>query len=229
MIPSNNQLKLIYTNFQRKLDEAEMGESTCLVCDRLIQNIKIQNFNIEDLPLFNMKLRLRPHIQLPRDLVSQYSLGFLDYRLNNMLLSIGGFISDTHMVNVCISCLNSLKNDDCSNPPKYAIANGFAIGVLPEHLYDSTWPEFAMVKTMSVIATTTILRGGKNRAMKSHAMVFDAGESPIACSLPRLLNDTDIYKVIFAGSLTNEQQILARNRLIVRHKQVIILQILYTI
>ncbi len=92
---------------------------------------------------------------------------------------------------------------------------------MPINLFESTWPEFALVKRLSVIASTTVLRGGKNRAMKSHAKCFDASEGPLATHLPRKLNDTDIYKVIFSGHLTDQQRILAQKRHIVRHKQVI--------
>lgn len=80
--------------------------------------------------------------------------------------------------------------------------------MLPEHLYNATWPEMAMVKRISVLTTTTVLRGGQKKALKSHAMCFDAGESPLATLLPRKLNDTDIYKANFAGSLTKEQKIV---------------------
>ncbi len=91
---------------------------------------------------------------------------------------------------------------------------------MPKFLAESTWPEFAMVKRMSVLATTTVLRGGQNRAMKSHAMCFDASAGPLATHLPKQLNDTYIYKVIFAGHMTNEQRILCQKRHIIRHKQV---------
>ena len=78
-----------------------------------------------------------------------------------------------------------------------------------------------MVKRVTVLATTTVLRGGHNRALTSHSMCFDASESPIASLLPRKLNDTDIYKVIFAGSLTDAQKIIGKERHIVHHNQVI--------
>ncbi len=46
------------------------------------------------------------------------------------------------MLRICRSCHDSLrKPSKDENPPKFAIANGFHIGEIPNHLKDATLPE----------------------------------------------------------------------------------------
>ena len=75
--------------------------------------------------------------QLPEVLVKQYEVKE-DHALKGLLLSPRARRTETkEHYTACTSCNNSILKGlkaDSPNPPKYAIANGFVIGSIPDKL-----------------------------------------------------------------------------------------------
>ena len=91
------------------------------------------------------------------------------------------------------------------SPPKFAIANHFFIGSLPEELLDATWAEMLMCSLITVIAQTHIMHGGQHCSIRSHLILFDAVPGPPATLLPIQLNQDTLYQIVLAGPSTDEQ------------------------
>ena len=198
-------------------------EDVCLVCDRFRLRTTLKRYLREDLPLERMRKRLRPPDHLDRKLVDFYDVSPIDQRLANMMLSSKGVIIDpvkgVPIYLLCDCCLANLKSGrrDCVKPHGLCIANGFYIGEIADHLFQASWPEHAMTKTVSILAVSTVLRGGQNKAMKSHVMCFDATPGPYASLLPKRLNENEQYHLIFAGPFTDAQKAQAMKQHLVRH------------
>jgi hypothetical protein len=109
----------------------------CLVCDVPCGN----NCNIvkkEGLPLFSMNLRLRASqypTDLPDGLKRFYSVPGFDSG-DSLLLSPRGVlgVGDEMRYVICTSCDEILRKK--KELPTFAIANGFAVGTLPDELKD---------------------------------------------------------------------------------------------
>ena len=116
-------------------------------------------------------------------------------------------------VRVCTRCRKSLQRGTASDttPPKFAIANHYLIGTLPDHLADSTVMEIALMSLAVLSMSTEVLRGGAHRVLRSHVAVFDARPSAIVEELPRVLDDANApFMVIVAGEMTSTQELAAR-------------------
>jgi hypothetical protein len=65
-------------------------------------------------------------------------------QLHGLLLSPRGITVDGQLV-FCRECLTPLQLKKCNNPPKFAIANGNAVGHLPSELSDLTLAETLLI------------------------------------------------------------------------------------
>ena len=86
---------------------------------------------------------LRVPDDLPKHLAEEYDVSDLHSNLKDMILSRKGVSVRTAnggqtdcFCNICVMCYRALMYE--KNVPKYAIANGFAIGSLPEDLWSGT-------------------------------------------------------------------------------------------
>jgi hypothetical protein len=122
-----------------------------------------------------------------------------------MLSKMGVRTASSHTwLDVCDECHSSLQKKG-NKPPKHAIANGFYVGALPDHLHAATWIEKVMTQLVTVVAQTRVMRGGRHRSIRSHCMVFDANPDPPATLLPRRVDRNGPYRVVLAGPMTSEQ------------------------
>ena len=126
----------------------------------------------------------QPHDIYPAILLAYYQhaqLGVLSACLFSAL-GFSPFDNDRFMFRFCITCNEALKRNRL---PKFAIANGFVIGQLPEQLKDLTRAEIAMcVRAHSLIYVRT-LTGGAQRSIKGHTSLILGAKpsSPTASSL----------------------------------------------
>ena len=110
---------------------------------------------------------------------------------------------------ICNKCMKSLKSDR-PTPPKYAIANGFAIGIYPPELGVDTLTRGELLSCARAQATAyiTLMRGGQNRALRSNVLAFGIS-TPLVNVLPVA---PSVYYVIVSGTLTAEQRTAAHQR-----------------
>ncbi len=79
------------------------------------------------------------------------------------------------MLTICKSCHDSLrKHSKDRNPPKFAIANGFQIGELPDNLKDSTFLEIWLTSLAAVTSPVFTLHGGKDKYLPCHGVAYNS-------------------------------------------------------
>jgi hypothetical protein len=152
----------------------------CVVCDRLFtKSHDHETYSAKGIPLVTLSNMLKfltvpesmdPLLRLQYD-VSQCSVfgshsdssinSDIDEptrdcleKLHTLLLSPRGVMRDGSLI-FCRECLTPLQLKKCQKPPKFAIANGNAIGHLPAELSDLTLAEnllIAQVQTSAIYA-----------------------------------------------------------------------------
>ena len=114
----------------------------CVICDCLIIGSEpVKYVNKETLLQHSEKLCVSQYeeyydgIPLNSELVRQYQVD--DFDLKHLLLSPKAILHDKgyECCESCFCSLKSSKKDDSAKPPKFSIANGFAIGHIPDTLY----------------------------------------------------------------------------------------------
>jgi hypothetical protein len=111
-----------------EIHQANVCVCFCVICGRFITGTAELNW-IEKSTLLSHKSRLViPDINSELQQCYQVS----DSDLNELLLLPRARVKKIEEYLCCSKCERALKNDKMDkNPPKYAIANNFAIGTLP--------------------------------------------------------------------------------------------------
>lgn len=73
-IPNEENLKKVYNNMRNAMGHEGMGESVCLVCDQFCSNKDIAKYQLHELPLENMRNRLKPGFDICPKLKEQYNV-----------------------------------------------------------------------------------------------------------------------------------------------------------
>lgn len=212
----------VLNRLQRALRAKGMDEIVCAVCGELaLRRNSVDVFGSDCDYMSKMKQCLKACENLPSLLVGQHDCSNMSSNFTGLLLSRRGIkFTDTEIViRVCQRCHLHIKKG-VSTPPKFAIANGFFVGTLPDDLHQATWPEQLMTQLVTVVAQTRVMRGGLHKAIRPHCMIFDAAPGPPATLLPRKLDDACTYRVILAGSMTAAQIEKVRKLHLVRHQVV---------
>jgi vacuolar-type H+-ATPase subunit E/Vma4 len=215
-IPSTQDLKAICEKISKELSSEAVKEYVCCVCDLLNKYKNIQFFMIETFILRDNNLSINFFKRLknfdsaiPEPLRLTYDCSSFHETFQGLLLSKKGF--NEGKIQICKTCTNSLLKHSANDiPPKFSIANGFAIGELPESLWNATWIEHMMCAPTHVLASTVTLKAKAHRAITSHAICFDCTPVPFASMLPRDVNENGYIHVILAGPLTKEQELYSR-------------------
>ncbi|KUF86230.1 hypothetical protein AM588_10003254 [Phytophthora nicotianae] len=97
-------------------------------------------------------------------------------------------------------------NKKLRSPPKFAIANGLYIGLLPEEYMDTNATEHAMLGLAQSTRMLTVVRGGNHSAIRAHAYYFRAVPSTPASLLPREVISDGTIGVTMIGSMTPQQK-----------------------
>jgi hypothetical protein len=90
--------------------------------------------------------------------------------------------------------------------PKAAIANGFFIGEAPHSLLCLSRTELAMINLSIPQVYLSVVRGGKNMVLRSHAYFFKSEPGPVASMLPQNVIKLGSIKVSIIGALTSPQK-----------------------
>jgi len=106
-------------------------------------------------------------------------------------------------------------------PPKFAIANHFFTGGLPDKLLGATWPKLLVCSLVTVVAQTWVMHGGQHCSIRSHLILFDAVPGPPATLLPIKLNRDLLYRIVLAGYFTDNQIVRICKLHAIRHRVVV--------
>ena len=207
-----------------------MGDKggVCCVCDELVLwERRVLPLKIPNLPpKFFTHLLVPEH--LPLMLRAEYDITHLfledvqvQRMFDNLLLSPRGVLGKDNdvVLQVCETCHGSLANSTILGPPKFSIANGFAIGRLPAILRDATLTELALVsfvlwqqESFKIIYLQVspltrvgyivqIHAGGGQRQLRGHIYSVELDVGVVARSLPLHPADSPV-RVILSGPFT---------------------------
>jgi hypothetical protein len=207
----------------------------CVVCDRLIIGMEeVKKISKKHLILNKQCLSVQQYedhysLTLKPDLIGQYQVN--DIELKDILLSprSQSFLSGKYY-QCCSSCYNSLvksKNEsDSNNPPKFSIANGFAIGHIPEILrfktksgqikerlvsieYDFDDIFCAAISPVRPFGYVHAYTGGSQKCITGHFSFFSVDQSHVGGVLNKYQNIKNVAKNIFivlCGRMTPDQK-----------------------
>ena len=191
----------------------------CICCDRTISSCET--------PLFISKNRLMKHshrisvesyesfyrVCLPIELISQYSVEGLE----GLLLSKRSR-GDHHKHLICSSCNESFRMKHLhSAPPKFSIANGFAIGTVPEQVISHNDISDIMASLIAPVRPFSFIfsyYGGQQKAIRGHYCFFNndiqhAGS--VVHNYQGIGANANVY-VVLCGRFTPRQRIIAKNK-----------------
>jgi hypothetical protein len=215
---SHTSIDLIQAVHHEVSNEYAMGMDhfVCAVCDRLVGRNLIRHIPIQSNQPFikSIQGKLTATNEYHPDLLSQYSISHP--LLEGLLLSPDGVNFDSLgrtaiTLNSCHECQQSIMNKKTDLPPRFSIANGFAIGKLPQSLWDqSTHVEFRCTSLITVAASRLVISGGPHGQLRGHVHLYDNNATTVCQKLPRLFNSgTDgIFHVVFASSYVDRPKLL---------------------
>lgn len=214
-------------NFQRA--------NICVVCDRLIIGMEeVKQISKEQLTENADRLSVTQYeehfsISLKQELVVQYQVE--DFDLKDLLLSPRAQrSSDEKFYQCCSACYNSVtkgKKEEGRYPPKFSIANGFAIGHIPNILrYRNKSGEMqssplidpekhfddifcAAISPVRPFGYVHAYSGGKQKSIKGHFSFFSVDQSHVGGVLNKYRNIKNSAKNIFVvlcGRMTPDQK-----------------------
>lgn len=202
-------------NVTKVMDEAEEAlkrlmrshKSVCIVCD-VPSKGNCVIVPKEGLPLHAMDIHLKdtnyPGGALPEGLKAFYSVPGLD----DLLLSPRGFreTDDGGRYVICHSCNDILRKHRL---PRFAIANGFAVGGLPDNLQDLRLIEVLLCSLVHTRVHLVTVDGIGCKVMKGHAVSLAGDISKTQqLILPRSLVDMQAaLRVVVVGATTPRENI----------------------
>ena len=178
------------------VDMADGGDSEhqyhralgCVVCDEHIIGVEDVHYVTKN-HLLEHKERLGVesyegfHGVMDEELKRQYEVGGLE----GILLSRRFGRDNADAFTVCSCCYNSLRKGTTTSPPKYSIANGFAIGSIPETIvYRNKDGDEERVRTV------TEVRDGEGNVIPAHT------ESNVTSIMAAALSPVRPFAYIFA-------------------------------
>lgn len=213
----------------------------CVVCDRLIIGLEdVKKISKENLILNENCLSVAQYeehfsLSLKTELIKQYEVN--DSDLKGLLLSPRAkSVSEGKHYHCCTSCFTSLTKsrteDNSTNPPKFSIANGFAIGHIPHILRFKTKSGILKTKKISIeddfddifSAAISPVRpfgyvhaymGGSQKSITGHFSFFSIDQSHVGGVLNKYRNIKNAAKNIFivlCGRMTPDQKKIVQRK-----------------
>ena len=199
----------------------------CIVCDQFIVgkekvcwvNMKILLANEERLSVDKYQNTFQ--CVLPDTLRKQYLISS-NALLDNMLLSPRASLASSrdkimekeNKYSCCDSCQRSLSSKNKSTPPKFSIANGFAIGHFPKDFDEISDVIASMISRVRPFGYILSFQGGQGKRLKGTFTFFDNNikqtEGVITHIQQKIPNN--VLYCVMCGKFTPDQRQLARQR-----------------
>ena len=186
--------------------------NVCVICDRFITGTA-ELFWIHKNTLLQHKSRLQIQ-DLNPNLQQCYKVD--DHELDGLLLSPRARVKITGEYLCCSQCNKALKIDKMDkNPPKFAIANNFAIGSLPQYLSnlltDVTSPLLSPIRPFVYVMS---YYGGAHKSITGSYSFFNQDVEKNIGTLNYHANTTssmNVY-VVMSGNFTPNQRQIIKSR-----------------
>lgn len=119
----------------------------------------------------------------------------------------------------CKTCLAELTNEERTKPPKFSIANGNYIGLLPVMFSALTQAEVSLVSMGSYITKIVNVHGGIGKKLVGHSTVFLNVPGPPITILPQEIENTNFH-VVFGGTATEPQKTHVKKKHLIHYDRV---------
>ena len=211
--------------------------NVCVVCDRFIIGMEEVKLIHKDMLIKNAdRLSVESYeeyfcISMKRELVRQYEVD--DDDMKGILLSPRAQCTDGFNYQCCASCYGSCvqgHKEERSSPPKFSIANGFAIGYIPDvltfpnidgttevrelnHEKDLTDVICGAISPVRPFGRVFAFHGGKQKSVKGHFSLFSVDQSHVGGVINKYRRIDNAHKNIFVvlcGRMTPDQKQLVR-------------------
>ena len=212
------------TRALRSLTELPDGNhrvQVCIACD-----IMLDSNNMDKLPLDVLrksKTRLHDKKQLPLPLKAYYTYkrdGYSSW-MDKMLLSpkatyfkpersvetTSRVCTATGSFSCCKLCKHSLQQQDAYKPPKFAIANGFAIGEAPLELFNLNDAELSLVSLNRNLSHIFSLYKPQHQSMRGFHTMFRSNVTHTRTAFASISKMTGKSKLacVLSGPFTKRQ------------------------
>ena len=209
----------------------------CIVCDCFIKSCEpVQKMTMSHLKKHKHKLGIAEYekyhkVKLKDELKKQYHVsGFPGMLLSPRSKKIGnGWLT-------CMSCRASLrpKHEDSVKPPKYAIANGFAIGEFPHQIRRQKPTLTATTRSVDIGELTDEIKailaavrpygyvfaysGGAQKSISGHHAFFETDQSRVGGAMNHMHDELGVSEnmyIMLCGRMTPAQREVVRRRVII--------------
>eukprot|EP00986_Skeletonema_menzelii_P013820 scaffold8448_cov188-Skeletonema_menzelii.AAC.1 len=215
----------------RKYDQASMQVDkkpntfrvpVCILCDRLIIGCEtVHTITSRQLLSQSSKISVRSYedyhqVALKEELVSQYHINGLE----GLLLSprARSHSKDGAIAyDACNQCACSWEKN-CNSPPKHAIANGFAIGHVPEQIISNdeeiTEEMCALLSPVRPFAYIFAYSAGAHKAIRGHFSFFEVDLTHTGAAMNHFLKTgaNPLVYAILCGRMTPKQKEIVKKR-----------------
>lgn len=223
--PDNNVKDYIFKTSLPKLLSSSALRFACSVCDcaNKMSNLEKIFINRSTSKLFSKILC--PTEDVPKELRDFYDISEWFPLLKGTLFSKNGIEFDnegkiTGYLYICSTCKLSVSRNYAAKksiPPKFSIANGFDIGLLPDSLQNASDIERFLTNLTTLYVPVTKYYRGKHHTLKKHVSIITMKPDSIINSLPRMINTEDEkFLVIFASTITSLEKVKAMKRSLCR-------------
>ncbi|POM71051.1 LOW QUALITY PROTEIN: Hypothetical protein PHPALM_12432 [Phytophthora palmivora] len=181
-----------------------LDECVCAVCDRVVLRCDAEKKDGSDRIYMNglREVLGEASSDIPLTLLDQYRAPSLISGLENVMVSTRG-----------IQCyIDDYGYPDCNSSirprklPKFAIANGFFMGDLPNNLQRFTIPERLLTQLSTLSAITRVMRGGHHRCIRSLCITSDCTPGLPLQLLPRSLAYVKSYRIVMTSHKDNYEK-----------------------
>lgn len=197
----------------------------CVICDRLIIGCeKRHSLGKTEINYHRSRLSVESYEiyygeDMHPELVKEYEIENCP-ELKGMLLSRRARRNeDTDEFDACSNCVNGLKSctRDRESPPRHAIANGFAIGQIPESIIKNeaiTELMGAFLAPVRPYAYVFAYSAGAHRSIRGHYSFFEVDLSHTGAVVEHYLNTTanPLVYCVLTGRMTPNQKKIARDK-----------------
>ena len=202
----------------------------CVLCDRLIIGCEeVRTLSAKTLLTQSSRISVKSYeefheVRLKEDLVLQYQISGLE----GLLLSPRARQTTSADGNVrydaCSNCAQSWAATECNAPPKHAIANGFAIGSVPESIVpnkDISEEMCALLSPIRAFGYVFAYSAGAHRAIRGHFSFFEVDLNHTGSVMNHFLKTgaNPLVYVVLCGRMTPTQRRIVKERVQLNTKQ----------
>ena len=192
----------------------------CIICDSFIIGVeKICWLNEEEIATKSSYLSV-DYFQsvtgkmIPPELRNQYMIDD-NILLSNLLLSPRAHCNNGNYMS-CNTCFSNVKRRCSTKPPKYAISNGWVIGMIPEEVIGGDIDDIlsSVVARVRIFGNVYSYSAGAHKAIKGHHTFFVNDPEHVGKSFDFMMKSglqPDIY-VMICGRVTPRQRDIIRRR-----------------